>query len=806
METLLRDLKYGLRVLRGRPGLTVIAALALALGIGANTALFSILYAVMWKPLPYKDPERLAIVWETRVDTLQNVANPANYADWREQNSVFEDMAAFITTTANLTGEDRPEEVPIQYATPNLFSVLGVQPVIGRNFVSTDGVGDDNVVMLSYGLWMRRYGGDPAIAGKQILVNGRKVLVAGVMPRGFGWFIRPSITGKAPQLWAAFPITPELRVRRGRYLTTVARMKPGVTIQSAQANMNVVAGQLLAQNPDFNAGWGVNVVPLRQQLSGELRKPLWILAGAVAFVLLIACTNVANLMLARSISRTREMSIRTALGADRSRLIRQLLTESVLLAFLGGVAGVAIAVWGTDALALLGQRAGIDFESMKLNVPVLGFAFVISVATGLFFGIVPSILATKMNMQEQLKEGSRGTTDFRAGRLRNVLVAAQLAIAVVLLSGAALLIQSFWRLTSVNPGFDSGSVLSFRLLLPSAKYPKDENRIRLFRTVLERIGALPGVQSAGMVNYLPFAGPSAGTSFHIEGRPDPPAGQDRITNVFVVDEGFFRVLRIPLLQGRLFSRVETEQVKHVVLINQALARQFFPGEDPVGKRITIDMKDPNVPTEIIGIVGDVKNERLDTSAGPSVYWPHPELAYSFMSFVVRTDGDPLALAPAVTATIHEIDKDQPIADMRNLREWLGDSTAKAQFSMALLAVLAAIALILAVAGIYGVMSHAVVLRTREMGIRMALGAGSPDVFKLVLSEGSRILLSGAVIGCAAALALARLMKSMVFETSTSDPVLLAIVSCILLLSGLIACWIPSRRAARVSPLEALRYE
>jgi predicted permease len=810
VEKLLKDLQYGFRSLIRKPGLTFIALITLALGIGANTALFSILYATLWKSLPYRDADRLAIIWETKPSEgrFQNVGNPANYWDWKEQNHVFEDMAGFAQTgSVNVTGTDAPEQVSIQYATPNLFQVLGVKPILGRPFGGKDGVGEDLTVILSHGLWTRRFGADPTIVGKQILVNSRKALVVGVMPPGWTWFVKEgSMFGKPPQIWMAFPITPDLRKRQGRYLSMVGRLKPGITIQKAQANMAQLSKQFEHQYPDFNKGWGVNVVPLREQFSGNLRKPLWILTAAVGFVLLIACTNVANLMLARAISRSREMALRSALGAQRIRLIRQLLTESVLLSVLGGLAGLALAVWGTQALTLLGQRASIDFGSVRMNWIVLGFAFLLSVITGLFFGIVPSVIASGWNTAEQLKEGARGSTDLRTGKLRSFLVVSQLAIALLLLSGSALLIQSFWRLSSVNPGFDTKHVLSFHLVLPTAKYPEDANRIQFFRNLIDKIKSQPEAKSAGIINFLPFGGPAAGTSLHIEGVPDPPAGQDRITNVLVADNGFFQVLQIPLKQGRLFTNTEMTQQKGVVLINEAFAEKFFPGQNPIGRKVTIDMKDVNTPTLIVGIVGNAKQEHLEVPAEPAAYWPHPELAYTFMSIVVRTEGNALDFAPVAATLLRQIDPTQPMADVRELQDLLGDSTARARFNMLLLSILAGVALILAIAGIYGVMSHAVLQRTQEMGIRMALGAGKSDVFKLVFKEGSRILTFGTIIGVVATFLLTRLMKSLLFETSTSDPAILIAVVGALLISGLLACWLPSRRASKVSPMEALHYE
>jgi putative ABC transport system permease protein len=810
MEKFAQDLKYAFRSLRSKPGLLFIALLTLALGIGANTALFSILYATLWKPLPYHDASRLAIIWETNKarDQMQNVTSPANYGNWLEQNQVFEDIAAFAQTgSVNITGNDQPEQVSIQYASPNLFRVLGVKPALGRTFRDGDGIGEDRTVILSNGLWRRRFGADPLIAGKEIHVNGRKALVAGVMPQGWNWFVKEgSMFGKPPEVWMAFPITPELRQGGGRYLTVVGRLKPGITIQKAQANMNQLAEQAAKERPEYSAGWNITVTPLREQFSGSLRKPLWVLAGAVGFVLLIACSNVANLMLARAISRSREMALRTALGAGRLRLIRQLLTESVLLSVAGGLAGLALAVWGTQALALLGQRASIDFASVELNSVVLAFAFGLSVLTGLLFGIVPSVMASAGNVQEQLKEGSKGATDSRTGKLRNVLVSLQFAIALLLLAGAGLLIQSFWRLSSENPGFDSKHVLTFRLVLPGAKYPEDVNRIQFFRTLMEKLRTQPGINSAGMISYLPFGGPTAGTTFHIQGIPDPPPEQKRVTNVIVTDDGFFHVLRIPLLQGRMFTRTETLERRDVVLINQALAKKYFPGQNPVGRKITIDMRQVNTPSTIIGIVGNVKQERLEAPPDPAVYWPYPELAYSFMTVVIQTEGKPLDVAPIATTTIRQIDPDQPLADIRSLDDLLGDSTARAQFHMTLLAILSGVALVLAVAGIYGVMSHAVLQRKQEFGIRMAIGADKFDLFKLVFKQGSRIVCIGAIAGSAGALALTRLLKSLLYETSTTDPTIMIVVVLILVIAGLFGCWIPSRRAAATSPLEALRYE
>lgn len=465
-----------------------------------------------------------------------------------------------------------------------------------------------------------------------------------------------------------------------------------------------------------------------------------------------------------------------------------------------------LALWGTQALALLGQGTEIDFESVQLNLPILCFTFLLSVLTGILFGMVPAAEATCWNLQEQLKDGSKGSSGIRGSRIRKALVITQVAFALILLSGAGLLIQSFVKLTSVNPGFDPKQVLSFRIYLSGTKYSEVPQRISWFKTAKERLATLPEVESTGIISFLPLGGPAAGTSFLIQGRPQPAAGQEPVTNVFITDNGFFRTLRIPLKRGRWFLPAEMTDAKHVVLINEALARRYFLGEDPVGKKLTIHMGEDIPPSEVIGIVGDIKHKSLQDETEPSVYWPHPELPLPFMTFVTRTKSNPMNLAPTAAAVIHQLEPEQPLADVRTVDEWLGDSTARAEFNMTLLAILSAVALILAVAGVYAVMAHGVVQRTQEIGIRMALGASTSDVFRLILTEGSKLIVAGTIIGFGATIALTRLMKSMLYETSTSDPATFVMVTTILMLTAFIACWIPSRRAAGVNPLLALRYE
>ena len=809
MNNFFQDLKYGFRNLKNKPGFTFIAILILALGIGANTALFSILYSLLWKPLPYQEPDQLTMVWEANLGDADfyNVVNPGNFYDWKAQNKVFTDMASFVPSAGTLNADNQPEEIPTQYVTANFFQVLGSRPLLGRTFVPSDDNQRQDIVILSHGLWTRRFAGDRSIVGKKILLNGIPRTVVGVMQPNFHWHLkdRGNISTKPSQLWICWGLAPEERVRRGRFLSVVARMKPGVTVAEAKANMTLLAKQLEQQYYEFNAGWSANVVGLREQFTGDLRKPLWILAAAVAFVLFISCSNVASLLLSRALTRGREIAVRAALGAGRSRIVRQLLTESVLLSILGGTAGVVLAIWGVKALSTLGYRAGVDFSHVDVNWIMLSFALVLSVLTGILFGLIPAWTASRTNLNDQLKEGSRGTTG-ETGKIRSLLVVTELAVTLVLLTGAGLLIQSFWRLSSIDSGFNPKQVLSFRVLVPSKKYPEDAQRITWFNNLMTQIRNAPGVDSAGMVSFLAFAGPAAGTSFHISGLPTPPPDREPNTLVFIADDGYFKTLQIPLKRGRLYTRDEMLQRRKVVVINESLAEKYFPGEDPIGKRITVFMRDENEPSEIIGIVGDVKHSSVQAPAEPAVYWPQPELPYTFMNILVRTKGKPLDFAPSAAAIVRNLDRDVPVADVRSMTDWVSDSTARARFSMVLLVVLAALALVLALAGIYGVLSHTVLQRTQEMGIRMALGASGSTVFGLMLKDSFKLIVAGILAGTAVSFALTRLMRSMLYETSTSDPALFTAVIGFLLVAALLACSIPSRRASKVDPLVALRYE
>jgi len=628
------------------------------------------------------------------------------------------------------------------------------------------------------------------------------------MPPDFKLFIKQgSSVGKPAELWLPIAFPANAIVRRGRAWTSVARLKPGVTLQQAQAEMNTIAGRLEKQYPDFNTGWGVNVVGLHDQFVGDIRRALLVLLGAVGFVLLIACANVANLLLARAAACQKEIAIRTALGARRWRIIRQLLTESVLLAGAGGAVGLLFAIWGMDLLLALTPQDLLGLKTISLDLRVLTFTLLVSLLTGMIFGLAPALQASRPDLNESLKEGGRSAASGAGShRVRNLFVVTEVALALVLLIGSGLMIKSFLRLQAVSPGFDSESLLTVRLLLPSSKYGQDHQRIAFFRQLLQRLEILPGVRSVSAIDAIPFGGPGSATGFTIVGRPAPAPGEKPTLDVRVIDPNYFRTMNIPLIKGRNFTEREATEVSRVVIVNESLVRRYFPDEDPIGKRVTIEMSNQPVPSEIIGVVGDVKHVGLDTEPRAMSYWPHPELARSFMTLVIRTESDPLSLAASVQREVRAIDKDQPVADVRTMEQLLSDSMARARFSTLLLSIFAAVALILSAVGIYGVMSYSVSQRTHEIGIRMALGASRRDVLKLVVGQGIVMSLIGMAIGLAASFALTRLISSLLFGVSAADPMTFTVVSLLLIGIALLACYIPARRATKVDPMIALRYE
>jgi len=813
MHSLIQDLRYGARMLIKGPTVTAVAIIALTLGIGANTAIFSVVHAVLLRSLPYPDGDRLAIVWEHRhrgKDNPQNVINPGNFSDWKAQNNVFSDMAAFFDLNVNLAGDGEPEEVPGQLATPNLFSLLGLNAIKGRTFLPDDGKdAQAPVIVIGYDLWQRRFGGEPNIVGRKVMLNNRANEIIGVLGPDSGWFLQKgSQISHPPEIWMPWQIGDEdLRQRHGRFARAVARLKPGVTLEQAQNEMNIIGARLEQQYSDFNAKWGVTVVPLRTQVTGEIRKPLLVLLGAVGFVLLIACANVANLLLARASSRKREMALRAGLGASRWRIARQLLTESVLLSLLSGALGLLLAVWGTRALLALSPPELIDIRSTTVNLPVLGFTIVLTLVTGLVFGLYPAFEAARFDLSEPLKESGKSVIGgTRAQRMRSVFVVAQVALALVLLVGAGLLMKSLQRLQSVEPGFDSHNLLTMRVNLPLRKYDTDPKVLNFFKTAVEEMRALPGVESVGAINTLPFDGPYSATRMDIEGQPKRPPGQELSTGVIVTDANYFPTMRIPLKRGRLYTPQEVMEMRHVVVVNETFARQMFPGQDPIGQRVTILMKDQNQPSEIIGVVGDNKHKGLDSEVEPMAFWPHAELVYPAMTLTIRTRGDSASVATAARNIIHQLDRDQPIGQVSTIERLMSKSVARAKFNSTLLAIFSMVALVMAAVGIYGVMSYSVLQRTHEIGVRMALGAQRAHVLTLVLRQGVLLAVTGVLIGLAGSFGLTRIISSLLFEVAATDKMTFAGVALGLFVVTFLASYLPAWRATKVDPLVALRYE
>ncbi len=807
----MNNFRFAFRFLMKSPGFTFIAVLTLALGIGANTAIFTIVHAVFLESLPYREADRVVAIWETSAQRpgQSNVVAPANFLRWQERVKSFEALAAFADTRANLTGTESPEEVVAQNVTAQFFSVLGLEPKLGRLFTAEESADPNStVVILSDELWQRRFGSDPGIVGRAIQLNGKPQTVVGVMPPGVRLFFKTgSLAGKPADLWSTYSLGPAEREPRGRYLSVIGRLKPHVRVESARAEMDAISASLVAELPAFDTGWKAVLFPLREELAHEVGPGLLVLSGAVAFVLLIACANVANLLLARGAARQHELAIRSALGATRGQLVRQLLSESLVLGIFGGVASLLVARWGLDFLATLSPVELATSSSLPLSSSVLAFTAAISLLTALGCGLASALEGSRANAQSALVEGGRQIGGgLRHRRLRHSFVVAEIALAVVLLVGAGLMLRSFASMRRVDPGFEPDNVLTMRMTLPRAKYPDDAARIRHFHQLTARIATLPGVESAGVVSYLPMAGLGAATSFTVEGQPPPPPGRETNTVVTVCDNGFFQALKIPLLRGRVFTKREMEEKSNVVIINETFARQYFPKGDAVGQRVTIEMNDPNVPTEIIGIVGDSKFADLVTPARPVAFWPHPQLGYSAMTLTVRTKVEPLSLRAAVEAQVHALDKDQPVSEVRTMEQWVAKSLAQARFSSRLLAIFAGLAMLLAAVGIYGVMSYAVSQRTSEIGVRLALGAGEGDILRMIVGSGARLAGVGLIIGTVLALVLSRALTSLLFGTAAADPLTYAAVIGSLGLITLAACYLPARRASRLQPVEALRYQ
>jgi putative ABC transport system permease protein len=811
MGTILQDLRYGGRRLLKSPGFTVVAVVALALGIGANSAIFSVVNAVLLQPLPYREPDRLVILWETNPQLLDdylkthNEAAPANFYDWLAQSRSFENLAAFRWRTFILTGGDTPEQVRGNAVTPNMFATLGVGPVLGRDFLPEEGQpGKDKEAILSYGLWQRRFGADPHVVNRQISVNGEPYTVVGVMPREFEFPRAES------ELWTPFAPADDLKTNRtSHFLYTRARLKPGVRLEQAQAEMDTIAARLRQQYPDADDQRGVRVASLPAESVAQIRPALLILLAAVGFVLLIACANVANLMLARAAARQKEIAIRTALGAGRWRIVRQLLTESVLLSVLGGAAGLLLARWGVDLLLTSMPRQfalGIPgWSRIGLDYRVLGFTLAVSLLTGVLFGLFPALQASKSDLNETLKEGGRSSVASGRVRFRNALIVAEVTLSLVLLVGAGLMMRSIVRLMDVSPGFDPQNLITLELSLPQTQYAKKEQVANFYSELTRRVRELPGVESAATIDMMPMGGSGGTTAFMVEGRPAPPPGQYPEANARTASPGYFKTMRIPVLKGREFDEHDTPDSPLVVIINETFARKYWPGENPVGKRL-LDPGNRFPPVQIVGVVGDIKHWGLDDKAEEYLYTSSTQTPESSMFVVVRTAADPAGVTASVRNEVRALGRELPVYNIEPMSQRIVESTASRRLVMFLLSVFAGVALVLASVGIYGVMAYTVAQRTHEIGIRMALGAARGDILRLVVRQGMLLALAGVALGLMLSFAVTRFLSGLLFGVGANDPLTLVGVSLVLTLVALLACLIPARRAMKVDPLVALRYE
>ena len=799
----LQDLRHGGRVLLASPAFTLAAIAALTIGIGANTAIFAVVNTLLIQPLPYKNPDRLAIVWEHNLprDKRNNVVSPGNYLHWREMNSVFTEMSIVsLTFRAAYTGDGEPEEVKQQVVNATLFPMLGVNAAVGRVFTpEEDRPNSSRFVLLSDRFWRRRFAADPNVINRSIRLSGNLFTVVGVMPPGF------SILDKNVDLWVPPGFTAESRTPQGRWTMVIARLKDGVTFTQAQGDMTRVASQLSAMFPDFDTGWTARVVPLKEQLTGDVRPALLVLLGAVGFVLLIACANVANLLLARATTRHRELAVRAALGADRARLIRQLLSESLLLSLVGGTAGLGLAWWGlkllrTSVAAMLPIQR---LEFVGINGWVLLFAGAAALGSGLLFGVIPAFTAAGISLTDALREGGRTGTGHRGRRVRQGLVIIEMALALVLLVGAGLLVRSFQSLMRVNPGFEPSRTLTMRVTLPISS--RDTQIITFFDRLFERIGTLPGVQDAGGVSFLPLNGLGSATSFSIEGAEKPRAGDEPVSEVMVATRDYFRAMGIPLLRGRLFDGRDTAPNTRRVIVSETLVKKYFGNRDPIGQRIVLSWYNEG-PDEIIGVVGDVHSVSLELEPRGATYLPPARFAYPFMTVVVKTSTGDVSLTKSIVSAVHELDPSVPASEIRPMSEVMEISTAQRRLTMAVLMIFSVVALLLASVGIYGVISYSVTQRTQEIGIRMALGAQRRDLLRMVVGNAMVLAVLGVALGAAGAFTLTRLMRKLLFNVEPQDPLTFIAVAVLLVCVAALASYVPGRRATRVDPVVALRAE
>jgi len=812
METILRDLRYSARMLIKSPGFTVVAIMSIAIGIGANTTVFSVINAVLLKSVPYKDPASLVLVWgDSRTESSLRKHNQVSWtdiADVRAQTSALEDVATYSGWFPIMSGQGEAERVPAIQVGDGFFKIMKGAPLLGRVFTPEEQVdGKDFVVILGHGLWQRRFGADPNIVGKSVVLNGRPYNIVGVMGPDF----RPlpaSLVSPEGQFYRPVAENYDDEERDARHLRAIARIKPGVTIEQAQSELSVIAQRIEQSHPLTNKGYGVAVVSITEEITGGIRPTLLMIFGAVIFVLLVACANVANLLLARATVRHKEITIRSAIGAVRAQLIRQLLTESLLLALLGGGLGLLIATWGTSVVAAAGSKINPMFQDIQMDRRCLAFTVGVSILTGFIFGLAPALQISKPNLAESLKETGRGSGPAASrNRLRSALVISEIAMTLVLLVCAGLLIRTVARLQNVDAGFNATNILAMNIGLPQAKYPKPENVIAFNKEIVERISALPGVKAAGTTSVLPLSANFDGRGLAVEDHPKP-RGEEITVDLYVTTPGYLKAMEIPLLSGRMINDQDTKDSPNVALINKTMAAQLWPTADPLGKRIKFPGSDKNPQPwrTIVGTVSDVSQYALDKTPPMQIYLPHNQFPTSFNSIVVRTQNDPTAMIGAIRREIQAVDKDQAVFNVTTLGQLIGDSILIRRFFMLLLLVFAALALVLAAVGIYGVMSYVASQRTYEIGIRMALGAQAHDVLKLIIANGMALTLIGVAAGLAGAFVLTRLMAGLLFGVSATDAITFLIVSVGLTLVALLACYIPARRATKVDPLVALRSE
>ncbi|HEV8431391.1 MAG TPA: ABC transporter permease [Pyrinomonadaceae bacterium] len=807
MNSIIKDIRFALRGLGKHPGFTAIAVVTLALGIGGSTSIFTVVDAALLRGLPYKSPDRLYHVWENtpKKEFPKREFSYPDYQDY-QQNNVFEGLAAYTGGRVILSGYGDPESLNAPQASANFFSVLGVDPVLGRTFqAGEDSQGGPKVTILTYGLWQRRFGGDPKIIGKAITLNGESYSVIGVLPATFQFALRSA------DLWMPYQPTQNQLTRRFLHGTNlIGRLKSDKTVNDAQSELSLIASRIEQQHNDSHAGTTARVVPLQEEVVGNVRPILLVLLAAVGFVLLIACANVASLLLTRSLSRQKEVAIRSALGASRWRVIRQLLTESILLSLVGGAAGLLIAYWGVPALVAVLPQSQLNampfLKALSLNGGILTFSLALSLLTGLIFGLAPALQSSRLDLIEALKEGGRQTSIGAGHRLRSAMVVTEIALAVVLLVGAGLMMKSLLRLLQTNVGFKTENVLTMTVILPPSKYTQPEQQINFNDQLRERVQSLPGVGGAGTVDILPVNSGNT-TRFYVDGDPVPAPGQEVEANIRTVSDDYFKALGVPLLAGRTFDARDTQNGQSVVIIGKTVADRMFAGRDPVGRRLRYSSFQGNGDL-IVGVVGDVKITGLDEAVKPVLYFPFRQSASIFANLVARTDSDPNALAGAIRNEIRNLEPDAAILNVRTMDDMIAQTPASfmRRFPALLITIFAGVALLLASIGIYGVVSYSVSQQTHYIGVRMALGARPSDILRMVLKHGLFLALLGVGIGVLAALGLMRLLSTLLYQVSTNDVAVFTTVTGALFAVALLACYLPARRATKVDPLVALRYE